>query len=107
MPSKPTSISEHFSGIKEPREGQNIWHPLINIMTIAICGAMCGADTWVDSELFGNAKREWLDTFLELKHGIPSHDTFGRVFRAIDPEAFQERFREWTASLRVRLAGEV
>jgi predicted transposase YbfD/YdcC len=76
-------------------------------MTIAICGAICGADNWVDIEMYGNAKREWFASSLDLKHGIPSHDTFGRVFRQIDPKEFQAHFHEWTSSLRVRLAGEV
>jgi DDE family transposase len=65
------------------------------------------ADNWVDIEMYGNAKRDWFASFLDLQHGIPSHDTFGRVFRQINPEEFQARFHEWTSSLRVRLPGEV
>jgi predicted transposase YbfD/YdcC len=107
MPSKVSSISEYFGGIRDPRSGNNVWHPLINIMTIAICGAICGADNWVDMEMFGNAKQAWFATFLDLKHGIPSHDTFGRVFRRLDPEEFQKRFLQWTTALRIRLTGEV
>jgi predicted transposase YbfD/YdcC len=107
MPSKVSSISEYFGGIRDPRSGNNVWHPLINIMTIAICGAICGADKWVDMEMFGNAKQAWFATFLDLKHGIPSHDTFGRVFRRLDPEEFQKRFLQWTTALRIRLTGEV
>jgi predicted transposase YbfD/YdcC len=107
MPSKPSSISEHFGGISDPRSGDNVWHPLINIMTIAICGAICGADNWVDMEMFGNAKQAWFATFLDLRHGIPSHDTFGRVFRQLDPEEFQACFLQWTAALRIKLKGEV
>jgi predicted transposase YbfD/YdcC len=76
-------------------------------MTIAICGSICGADNWVDIEMYGNAKRNWFASFLDLQHGIPLHDTFGRVFRQINSEEFQARFHEWTSSLRVRLAGEV
>jgi len=103
----PTSLSEWFGEINDPRRGQNIWHPLLNIMTIAICGAICGADNWVEMELFGNAKRDWFGTFLDLGHGIPSHDTFGRMFRAIDPAEFEASFYQWTSALRVRLGGEV
>jgi hypothetical protein len=99
-------LSEHFGGMTDPRGGQNIWHPVENII-IAICGAICGADNWVDIEMFGNAKREWFETFLDLAHGIPSHDTFGRVFRQINPEEFQGYFHAWTSELRVRLGGEV
>jgi len=107
MPSTPSSISEYFGGIRDPRSGDNVWHPLINIMTIAICGAICGADNWVDMEMFGNAKQAWFRIFLDLNHGIPSHDTFGRVFRRLDPEEFQERFLQWTAAMRIKLKGEV
>jgi predicted transposase YbfD/YdcC len=107
MPSEPSSISEHFGGIRDPRTGSNISHPLINIMTIAICGAICGADNWVDMEMFGKAKQEWFAKFLDLRHGIPSHDTFGRVFRQLNPEEFQARFYEWVVALRIRLKGEV
>jgi predicted transposase YbfD/YdcC len=80
---------------------------LSNILTIAICGAICGADNWVDIEMFGNAKYEWLSGFLDLRHGIPSHDTFSRVFRALNPQEFEACFLRWTAQLRVRLSGEV
>lgn len=107
MSSTNNSLSEYFGEINDPRSGQNICHPLINILTIAICGAICGADNWVEIELFGNAKRSWFESFLDLSHGIPSHDTFGRVFRAIDPAAFQARFYQWTVATRVRLEGEV
>lgn len=107
MCSKPSSVSEYFGRISDPRGGQNIWHPFINSMTISICGAICGADNWVEIEMFGNAKREWFAMFLDMPHGIPSHDTLGRVFQEIDPEEFQARFYEWTSSLRVRLKGEV
>jgi hypothetical protein len=107
MPLVPNSINEHFSGMKDPRNGNNVWHPLINILTIAICGAICGADNWVDLEMFGTAKQDWFANFLDLKHGIPSHDTFGRVFRQLDPDEFQAHFWQWTAALRVKLQGEV
>jgi len=63
---------------------KNRKHPLINIITIAILGVICGADTWVDIERYGNAKKAWLSTFLDLPNGIPSHDTFGRVFPWLD-----------------------
>jgi hypothetical protein len=61
-------------------------HELIDIITIAICAVICGADTWVDIENYGDAKIEWLKQFLELPNGIPSHDTFARVFARINPE---------------------
>jgi DDE_Tnp_1-associated len=79
---------------------------LLSIIGIAICGVICGANNWVDVEMFGQAKREWLETFLELPHGIPSHDTFGRVFRQINLEAFEACFQEWTQALCKLSAGK-
>jgi len=76
-------------------------------VSIAICAVICGADNWVDVEMFGQAKQAWLETFLALPHGIPSHDTFGRVFRWINPEAFETCFSEWTQALCRLTAGEV
>jgi predicted transposase YbfD/YdcC len=101
------SIERYFGDLDDPRSAHNTQHPLINIITIAICGVVCGADTWVDIEQFGHAKRTWLATFLDLGKGIPSHDTFGRVFRHLDPEAFQASFREWTLALCALSAGEL
>ena len=94
-----SSIMRYFADMEDPRTGDNITHPLINVVMIAILGVICGADGWVDIERYGNAKREWLSSFLDLKEGIPSHDTFGRVFRWLDEDQFQARFIEWTASL--------
>ena len=75
-----TTIMSYFADMDDPRTGQNITHPLINIVTIAILGVICGADGWVDIERYGNAKKAWLSSFLDLEKGIPSHDSFGRVF---------------------------
>ena len=96
----------YFSDLEDPRS-DNRRHLLLDIVVIAICAAICGADTWTDVELFGQAKEQWFRTFLELPHGIPSHDTFGRVFALIDPEQFQARFRDWIAAVEERTAGEV
>lgn len=91
-----TSILAYFDELDDPRIEKNQKHPLINIISIAILGVICGADTWVDIERYGKAKAEWLSTFLDLKNGIPSHDTFGRVFRWLDAEQFQAQFIAWT-----------
>lgn len=107
MPKTPVgTIVDHFSGVEDPRES-NRWHLLLDIIVIAICAAICGADTWTDVELFGKAKERWFRQFLELPHGIPSHDTFGRVFALLDPEQFQACFREWIAAVEERTQGEV
>ena len=74
-------------------------HKLIDIITIAICAVICGADGWTDIESYGNAKYNWLKKFLELPNGIPSHDTFRRVFARIDPEQFQSCFLNWIKSI--------
>ena len=74
------TIADHFLGIEDPRIDRTKRHNLIDIMTIAVCAVICGADGWTAIETYGCAKYEWLKTFLELPNGIPSHDTFARVF---------------------------
>jgi predicted transposase YbfD/YdcC len=96
-----------FSDLPEPGSERNQDHPLLSIVFIAICGAISGADNWVDIEGYGNAKAEWLQRLGALPHGIPSHDTFGRVFRFMNPQAFQERFLEWVRGVGKPGAGEV
>jgi predicted transposase YbfD/YdcC len=79
----------------------------LDIVVIAICAIICGADDWVAVEMFGNAKQEWLSKFLELPNGIPSHDTFGRVFGALDPEQFQSCFLNWISAVSEITQGQV
>jgi len=100
-------IEEHFSKVTDPRIERTKEHKLIDIIAIAICAVVCGAEGWVDIENFGNGKLIWLKTFLELPNGIPSHDTFGRVFSLIDPEEFQESFRRWVQSIHEFTRGQV
>ena len=102
-----TSIVTYFAELDDPRIEKNQKHPLINVISIAILGVICGADTWVDMERYGKAKQEWLGTFLDLKNGIPSHDTFGRVFRWLDAEQFQGQFMVWTQHLCELTGGQV
>ena len=83
------TIADHFAQMTDPRVERSQRHKLIDIITIAICAVICGADTWVDIESYGRAKLEWLQQFLELPNGIPSHDTFARVFAQLDPEQFR------------------
>jgi predicted transposase YbfD/YdcC len=90
------NIVEHFSELPDPRE-DNRRHLLIDIIVITICASICGAEKWDDIEVFGQSKEGWLRRFLALPHGIPSHDTFARVFSRIDPEALNERFVSWVA----------
>jgi predicted transposase YbfD/YdcC len=100
-------IGRYFGNLTDPRSEQNTQHSLLNIITIAICGVIGGADSWVDIEMFGNAKESWFETFLDLPHGIPSHDTFGRVFRQIDPDEFEASFRSWATAICQRAKGAV
>ena len=84
MRNQPTAnLVKHFAGLPDPRSGNAKAHIFLEILIIAILAVICGADGWSDVELFGKNKKEWLKTFLELPKGIPSHDTFGRVFAKI------------------------
>ena len=101
------SIAKHFGKVKDPRIERSKRHKLIDIFLIAICGVICGADSWVDIEMFGKSKLDWLKTFLKLPNGIPSHDTFGRVFAAINPEEFEKSFMEWVQAINELTQGQV
>lgn len=101
------SIEHHFSGLEDPRIDRTKLHKLLDIVVIAICAVVCGADSWVDVEVFGHAKQEWLKTFLELPNGIPSHDTFGRVFGLLDPDQFQRCFLSWIKAVSHITEGQV
>lgn len=100
----PASIIEHFSVVEDPRIERHKQHKLIDIIVIAICAVICGADGWVAVEAFGKAKYQWLKRFLELPNGIPSHDTFGRVFSLLSPVQFQECFMSWIQAVAEVLA---
>lgn len=101
------SLVEHFESISDPRVERTKDHELVDILVIAICALLCAAESFNDMEDFGKAKLEWFRTFLKLRNGIPSHDTFNRVFAAIDPKEFLECFLRWTQSLRQAVAGEI
>ncbi len=98
-----TAIAETFVRITDPRIERTKRYRLLDMITIALCAAICGADSWVDVAKFGRAKRDWLDRFLDLEHGVPSHDTFGRVFAALDTEEFLLCLQNWLRSLGLAL----
>jgi predicted transposase YbfD/YdcC len=101
------NIQTHFGNIEDPRRTFLNDHPLINIITIALCAVIAGAEGWTDIEMFGRQKQEWLSRFLDLKNGIPSHDTFGRVFARIDPEQFRQSFLSWVQEVFAVTDGQV
>lgn len=94
-PASAVTIHHYFSTVDDPRTGSNSRHLLLDMIAIAICAAIAGADGWVEVEQFGNAKLPWFRQFLALPHGIPSHDTFGRVFARLCAEQFQRCFIAW------------
>src|SRR5438270_9830989 len=101
-PRDPNSILDHFADLPDPRREQGRIHRLDEIVLIAACAVLCGADSWVQIADYGRSKLDWLETFLELPGGIPSHDTFRRTFCLIDPAAFQGCFSSWMAALMAR-----
>ena len=101
------SLIEHFKDLPDPRVQRTKDHDLIDILVIAICTLLCAGESFNDMEDFGKAKREWFKTFLTLRNGIPSHDTFNRLFAALDPKAFLDCFVGWTQSLRQAVPQEI
>jgi len=97
------AIHTHFADLKDPRIDRTRRHDLLDIVVIALCAVICGADGWVDIAAYGVAKQDWLKTFLTLPHGIPSHDTFRRVFCLLDPAAFVDCFQHWIDALSAGL----
>lgn len=101
------SIEHHFGGLEDPRVDRTKRHKLLDVIVITICGVICGADDWVSIEQFGNAKLKWFRQFLELPTGIPSHDTFGRIFARLDPEQFHTSFMNWIMAVSDITKGQV
>jgi predicted transposase YbfD/YdcC len=103
----PQSLVAHFGSLRDPRLNRTKDHDLIDILVIAICTLLCAGETFNDMEDFGRAKQDWFQTFLGLRNGIPSHDTFNRVFAALDPKAFLDCFLRWTQSVRLAVPQEI
>ena len=101
------SLIVHFQNLPDPRVARTREHRLIDLLVIAVCTLLCGGEGFNDMEDFGAAKHDWLKTFLELPGGIPSHDTFNRLFAALDPASFLECFVRWTQSLRAAVSEEI
>lgn len=101
------NIFEHFKTVDDPRVNRSKLHNLIDIIVIAICAVIGGADSWNDIEAFGKSKESWFKKFLELPNGIPTHDTFGRVFARLDPQQFETSFQSWVDSIVELTAGTI
>jgi predicted transposase YbfD/YdcC len=101
------SLVEHFKTIPDPRVHRTLDHDLVDVLVISVCCLLCAGESFNDMEDFGRAKEDWFRTFLRLRSGIPSHDTFNRVFAALEPKAFLECFLSWTQSLRAAVPQEI
>lgn len=97
------AIFTKFEHLTDPRIERTKQHLLLDMVAISVCAAICGANSWVDVEKFGIAKRAWFERFLELPHGIPSHDTLGRVFARLDTAEFLLCLQNWLRSLCLSL----
>jgi predicted transposase YbfD/YdcC len=101
------ALVEHFARLEDPRVERSQRHTLVSVVTIALCGVICGAESWVEIEQFAQAKAQWFASFLELPQGIPSHDTFGRVFARLDAQQFEACFAEWMRAVATVLPTQV
>jgi DDE_Tnp_1-associated/Transposase DDE domain len=101
------NLAQYWGAIADPRCSGKVGHRLLDILVIAVCAVVACAESWCDIALYGRSKLAWLRTFLELPNGIPSHDTFRRVFMLIDPDAFEAGFTAWVGSLVAGFEREV
>ena len=102
-----TSFMDHFGELPDPRMERQKLHSLESVLFIGVCAVICGATSFVDMEDFGNAKLDWFSERLDMPNGVPSHDTFQRVFYVIDPVEFERCFIDWTAALREAVDGDI
>jgi len=101
------SFVEFFRDLPDPRLDRRKRHDLVEMLVITLCAVLTGAESWIEIEQFGKVRLDWLRTFLKLENGIPSHDTFGRVFRLLDPEEFGRRFLDWIQSVCLKGKGRI
>lgn len=101
------ALTEHFAALEDPRVERTKLHPLLSVVVIALCGVICGAETWNEIEEFGEAMADFFADTLELPNGIPSHDTFNRVFASLDPQQFQACFGSWMQAVAGVLPAQV
>ncbi|SFK58500.1 ISAs1 family transposase, partial [Azotobacter beijerinckii] len=101
------SLAEVFVSIDDPRQAGKVEHDLVEMLVVAVSAVLSGADTFVEIEAWATEKLDWLRNYLKLKHGIASHDTFGRLFGLIDPAQFEAAFRRWVGSVVPVLGAQV
>lgn len=105
--SEKNKLLSYFSEMKDPRVERTKLHKLEDIVFIAIASVLSGIESWNEMEMYGNVKKPWLETFLELPNGIPTHDTFNRFFTALDPDEFESCFLTWIKSISQSTKGEL
>ena len=103
----PHCLLRGLDGLEDPRVERTRHHSLSDILTITVLAVICGADGFTQIELFGRSKFKWLRTFMALPHGIPSHDTFGRLFALLNPDQLEACFQSWTAALAEASGGRL
>ena len=103
---KSARMRDHFEELRDPRR-REVTYPLINVVVIAVCAVICGADDFVAIAKFGKTKRDWFARFLDLKNGIPSHDRFNAIFAAISPAEFEKCLLSWITALHEIMDGQV
>ena len=104
---QPQRLCDVFVSIRDPRQPGKVKHDFVELLVVAVNGVLVGADTFEEIELWANEKLDWLRSYLRLQNGIPSHDTFGRVFGLIDPGQFEQAFRRWMRGVLHALSDEV
>ena len=92
-------LADVFVGIRDPRQAKKVNHDLVELLVVAVCGVLAGADDFVEIEAWATEKLDWFRRYLKLANGIPSHDTFGRVFATIEADAFAKAFRRWASGV--------
>jgi len=107
MGTKFKSLACHLKTLPDPRKEKGRRHVLLDVLVIAVLAALCGIDDWESTEYFAKGQEDWLRTFLALPNGIPSHDTFNRIFRMLDPRAFGEVFLAWAGGIREKIPEDV
>jgi len=100
-------LADVFVSIADPRQAWKVEHDLVELLVVAVNAVLVGADTFVEIELWAKEKIEWLRKYLRLANGIPSHDTFGRLFGLIDAKEFEAAFRRWVSGILPVLGTEV